>query len=59
MQYICSSDGLIGENSILEIKCPLAAKDSLNAVEAVEIKMVINITYYYYLLCMCIHEIKY
>lgn len=45
MQYICSSDGLIGENAILEIKCPYAVKDTLNAVEAVEMKMIINITY--------------
>jgi len=46
MQYICSSaDGLVGENAILEIKCPFAAKDTLDAVEAVEMKMVINITY--------------
>lgn len=45
MQYIWSSDGLVGENAILEIKCPYAAKDTLNAVEVVEMKMVINITH--------------
>jgi len=41
--YLFIADGLVGENVILEIKCPFAAKDSLNAVEAIEMKMVINI----------------
>jgi len=35
---MCSSDGLVGENSILEIKCPFAAKNTLNAVEGVDLK---------------------
>ena len=38
---------MIGDNAILEIKCPYSAKDSENAVDAVNSKLVnYNILYF-------------
>lgn len=46
MKYcnLCS-DGLVGQDIILEIKCPYAAKDTTSALEAVERNLVCMIIY--------------
>jgi len=36
-------DGLVDEDSILEIKCPYAARDTKSPIEAVNNKLVRNI----------------
>jgi hypothetical protein len=37
--YVCNQclDGLIEDNTIVEIKCPFSAKNTLNAIDAVVI----------------------
>lgn len=33
-------DGLVGNNAVIEIKCPFAAQNTVSAVDAVEKKLV-------------------
>lgn len=42
--YIFISGGLIGEDYLLEIKCPYSARDSNDVIESVNSKLVCVIT---------------